>query len=64
MFVSVRPSCDEILPSSGRRELPASDLAEVCRWVELNRDVIVDFWDGAITPDEAIARLQPLPSRP
>ena len=46
---------------SGRPELPAIELAEICRWIELNRDVIVEFWDGVITPDEAIARLRKLP---
>jgi len=61
VFVSVRPVCEEILSSSGRRELPTSDLAKVCRWIELNRDVIIEFWDGVITPDETIARLQKLP---
>lgn len=57
----MRPVCEEILSPSGRRELPPSDLAEVCRWIELNRNVIIEFWDGVITPDQAIARLQKLP---
>jgi hypothetical protein len=43
VFVSVRPVCEQILSSSGRRELPRNDLAEVCRWIELNRDVIIEF---------------------
>ena len=61
VFVSVRPVCHEIVSPGRRPELLADDLAEVCRWIELNRDVIIEFWDGAITPDEAIARLRPLP---
>jgi hypothetical protein len=61
VFVSVRPSCTEIVPSGRQPELPTADLSEVCRWITLNRDVIIEFWDGVITPDEAIARLQKLP---
>jgi hypothetical protein len=61
VFVSVRPSCTEIVPSGRQPELPTTDLSEVCRWIELNRDVIIDFWDGVITPDEAIPRLRKLP---
>ena len=60
VFVSVRPVCEEIVPPSRQPELPAGDLAEVCRWVDLNGDVIIEFWDGVITPDEAIARLEKL----
>jgi hypothetical protein len=61
VFVSVRPVCEEIVRSGRQPELPTDDLAQVCDWVVLNRDVIIEFWNGAITPDEAIARLQKLP---
>jgi hypothetical protein len=59
--VSVRPDCAEIVSPGRQPELPAADLALVCRWVVLNRDVILDFWDGAIDFLEAGARLQRLP---
>ncbi|MGH7059993.1 MAG: hypothetical protein ACREFH_06390 [Stellaceae bacterium] len=55
--MAVRSSPREIVPGS----LPAADVALVSRWIELNRAVIIDLWDQAITPDEAIARLQRLP---
>ena len=55
--MAVRPQPREIVPGS----LPAADVALVSRWIELNRDVIVDLWNQAITPDDAIARLQKLP---
>src|SRR3954470_14353654 len=47
--VSVHPICAEIIPTGCQPKLPAGDLALVCRWVALNWDVILDFWDGAIT---------------
>ena len=56
--VGVRPSPHEIVPGS----LAAGDWREVRRWIELNRNVIVDFWDGKLDPGDALARLKPLPS--
>ena len=61
VFVSVRPTCAEIVSAGGRPELPTADLALVCQWIELNRDVIIEFWDGAIDYIDATARLQRLP---
>ena len=55
--MAVRPQPHEIVPGS----LPAADVALVSRWIELNRYVIVDLWNQAITPDDAIGRLQKLP---
>ncbi|MGH7031476.1 MAG: hypothetical protein ACREE9_04575 [Stellaceae bacterium] len=55
--IVVRPLPREIVPGS----LPAADVPLVSRWIELNRAVIIDLWNQAITPDEAIARLQRLP---
>jgi hypothetical protein len=55
--VSVRPAVEVVVG-----ELSASDLALVRAWIELNRDVIVKFWDGDILyTDEALAALQRLP---
>jgi len=38
--------------------LPAADVALVSRWIELNRDVIIDYWNGMINFDEVKPRLQ------
>jgi hypothetical protein len=54
--MAVRPRPREIAPGS----LPAADVALVSRWIDLNRDVIIDFWGGAITSREVHARLQRL----
>ena len=61
VFVSVRPVCEEIVAAGRRPELPGADLALVCQWIGLNRDVIIDFWNGAIDYIDATARLQKLP---
>jgi hypothetical protein len=55
--IGVRPQPHEIVHGS----LSAADLRAVGEWIMLNRDVIIEFWDQAITPDEAIARLQKVP---
>jgi hypothetical protein len=54
--VAVRPQ-----PRLVAGQLPAADLRLVSQWIELNRAVIVDYWDGAIFTDEMIQRLQRLP---
>jgi hypothetical protein len=38
--------------------LPAADVALVSRWIDLNRDVITDYWNGAIDFDGVKPRLQ------
>jgi hypothetical protein len=43
--VGVRPSPHEIRPGT----LATDDFALVYRWIELNREMIIDFWDGRIT---------------
>jgi hypothetical protein len=55
--VEVRPRPHEIVPGS----LPAAEVALVSRWIELNRDVIIDFWNGAITARRVYPRLRKLP---
>jgi hypothetical protein len=55
--MAVRPTTRLVVPGS----LPARDAALVSRWIELNRDAIVDYWDGAIEIDEVLARLGPVP---
>ena len=52
--IAVRPQPYEIVPGS----LPAADVALVSRWIDLNRDVIIDYWNGVIDFDEVTPRLQ------
>lgn len=54
--VSVRPSVDVVAGSA----LDPHDLALVRRWIELNRDTILAYWNGDLLTDEAIGRLVPL----
>jgi len=55
--VGVRPQPHEIIPGS----LPAADLALAVRWIALNHDTIIAFWDGVIEFDQVPARLHRLP---
>ena len=57
--VAGRPQPGEILPGS----LPAGDFALVRSWIELNRQLIVDVWDGAVdaVAEEVYPRLRRLP---
>jgi hypothetical protein len=55
--VGVRPQPHEIVPGS----LPAADFALVRQWIELNRQTILEFWDGKLTPRQVQAQLQKLP---
>ena len=54
--VSVRP---EVRVVAGPA-LDTHDLALVRRWVELNRDALVAYWDGELLSDEVIGRLRPV----
>lgn len=55
--VSVRPDIRVVDGS-----LSNSDLDLVCRWVELNRDVIIGYWERTIEDTaDALAALKPLP---
>jgi hypothetical protein len=54
--VAVRPAVRVI-----RGSLEASDLALLRQWIELNRDVLVKYWDGVIEyTEDAIAALRPI----
>jgi hypothetical protein len=52
--IGVRPMPREIVPGS----LPAADVALVSAWITLNRETIIDYWNGAIDFAEAAARLK------
>jgi hypothetical protein len=55
--LSVRPEVEIVAGA-----LAPKDFALAKVWIELNRDVIVKFWDGDILyTDEALAALRPLP---
>ena len=55
--VAIRPDVHVV---SGRT-MSASNLALLKKWVDLNTDVIVKYWDGDIEfTEDAIAALKPL----
>jgi hypothetical protein len=54
--VSVRPDVRLVAGPP----LDGQDLALVRRWIELNRDVLLAYWDGDLLTDEALARLRPV----
>ncbi len=55
--MAVQPQPREVGPGN----LPAADVALVTCWIALNRNVIIDFWNGGIGTREVLARLQKLP---
>ena len=55
--VSVRPTV-EIVPGP---ELDGRDMELVRRWIEMNREAIMAYWNGDLLTDEVIARLHPVP---
>ena len=40
--------------------MSASDLALLVRWIELNRDVILRYWEGSIDTLDAMNAIQAL----
>jgi len=55
--VAVRPEVRVV----GGGEVGSEDLALLTRWIELNYDVIVKYWDGEIEyTEDAIAALKPI----
>jgi hypothetical protein len=57
--VAVRPQPREIVPSS----LSAGDFALARRWIELNRQLIIDVWEGRVDAisEDVYPLLQRLP---
>ncbi len=39
-------------------KMKASDLALLTKWVELNHDVLVQYWDGEIDTKDAMDAIQ------
>jgi hypothetical protein len=52
--IAVRPRLREI----GRRRLTSDDFALVSQWIELNRDAVIDYWDGKLSLTELLNRLR------
>ncbi len=53
--VAIRPSVHVV-----EGQMSASDLAQLTRWIELNRDVLIRYWDGEIDTKDAIDTLKPI----
>jgi hypothetical protein len=57
--VTVRPEVREI---SAPARLHLAELRALTRWIELNREVLVKFWEGDIAyTNEVLEQLKPLP---
>lgn len=56
--VSVRPDVRHVAGPA----LDAHDLALVRRWVEMNRDALVAYWEGDLLTDEVLGRLRAVAS--
>ena len=55
--VAIRP---ELRVMEGR--MKASDLALLTQWIQLNRDVLVRYWDGDIDTKDALDAIRPVGS--
>jgi hypothetical protein len=54
--VALRPSVRVV-----RGKLDPTDLPLLRRWIELNREVLINYWDGDIEyTEDAVASLQPV----
>ena len=54
--VAIRPEVRVI-----RGRMDSAELALLHRWIELNQDVLVRYWDGSIEyTEDAIAALRPI----
>ena len=51
--VSLRPTVEVVAGPP----LDPHDLTLIQRWVELNRDALLSYWDGSLLTDEVIGRL-------
>lgn len=50
--VSIRPTVRRLLG-----EIKRGDLELAAGWIIINRQLIIDFWNGKLDPDDVIARL-------
>jgi hypothetical protein len=56
--VAIRPDVHVV----GGGTLSEDDLALLRRWVELNRDLIIRYWDGPMSTKDALDALKPVES--
>ena len=57
--VGVHPTPHEIFPG----QLSRSDRDAVFRWIDLNENVLVNYWANKLFTDEMLARIQPFRRR-
>ena len=58
--VAVRPK-----PRVIRGVLDPDDLARLAEWIDLNKDVLIDYWNGDIEyTEDAISALKPFAAKP
>ena len=53
--VAIRPNVRVV-----EGQMSAGDLAQLAKWVALNRDVLVRYWDGDIDTKDAIEAIRPV----
>ena len=53
--VAIRPAVRVV-----KRKLGVNELALLTRWIELNRDALVKYWDGDISTSDVLRALKPL----
>jgi hypothetical protein len=53
--IAIRPSVHIV-----HGEMESSDLAQLTRWIELNRDAIIRYWNGELDTVDALAEMRPL----
>ena len=54
--VAIRPSVRVV-----RGKLDPSDLAQLSRWIDLNRETLIKYWDGVIEyTEDALTALRPV----
>jgi len=53
--VAIRPNVHVVKGS-----MAAGDLALLTKWIELNRDVLLRYWDGDIDTKDAIDEIRPV----
>lgn len=53
--VAIRPNVHVV-----EGEMSTSDLAVLTRWIELNHDVLVKYWEGEIDTKDAVDAIRPI----
>jgi hypothetical protein len=56
VFVAIRPEVRVVTPG----EMTGSHMTLLRQWVELNRDVIMRYWDREISTRNALDALKPI----